>query len=283
MGLLEGKVVLISGAARGQGRSHAVRLAEEGADIIAFDICADIATIPYPLGQWSDLIETAKLVKQAGGRIVISRTDVRDAEAVHTAVDAGVAELGRLDIIIANAGVTSYAPAQELSDQAWRDVIDVDLTGAWNTARAGLRHLLDGGRGGSIIFTSSSMAHYGVSNIAAYSAAKAGLVGLMQSLAVELGPHMIRVNTVHPTGVITPMIRNQATIELFLPGSNLTPETMTDADWDRFKDIARGLNVLPIPWMETVDVSNALIYLTSDQGRYVSGTQLRIDAASAAR
>lgn len=282
MGLLDGKVALVSGAARGQGRSHAVRLAEEGADIIAFDICTDIDSSICGLGTWEELSETAQLVEKHGRRVVRSRTDARDAEAVRAAVDAGVAELGRLDIVVANAGITAYKPVMELTEQIWRDVIDVDLTGAWNTARASLRHILNAGQGGSIVFISSSAALVGCPNLAAYSAAKAGLVGLMQSMAVELGPQRIRVNTIHPTGVDTPMLQNNATYGLFVPDADLS-NGVDDATMERFRTGIIGLNSLPIPWVDPIDISNAVVYLVSDQGRYVSGTQLRVDAACAAK
>jgi SDR family mycofactocin-dependent oxidoreductase len=282
VGLLDGKVALVSGAARGQGRSHAVRLAEEGADIIAFDICTDIDSSICGLGTWEELSETAQLVEKHGRRVVRSRTDARDAEAVRAAVDAGVAELGRLDIVVANAGITAYKPVMELTEQIWRDVIDVDLTGAWNTARASLRHILNAGQGGSIVFISSSAALVGCPNLAAYSAAKAGLVGLMQSMAVELGPQRIRVNTIHPTGVDTPMLQNNATYGLFVPDADLS-NGVDDATMERFRTGIIGLNSLPIPWVDPIDISNAVVYLVSDQGRYVSGTQLRVDAACAAK
>jgi SDR family mycofactocin-dependent oxidoreductase len=282
VGLLDGKVALVSGAARGQGRSHAVRLAAEGADIIAFDICTDIDSSICGLGTWEELSETAQLVEKQGRRIVASRADARDAEAVCATVDAGVAELGRLDIVVANAGITAYKPVMELTEQIWRDVIDVDLTGAWNTARASLRHILNAGQGGSIVFISSSAALVGNPNLAAYSAAKAGLVGLMQSMAVELGPQRIRVNTIHPTGVDTPMLQNDATYGLFMPDADLS-NGVDDATMERFRTGITGVNSLPVPWVDPIDVSNAVVYLVSDQGRYVSGTQLRVDAACVAK
>ncbi|WP_320443197.1 mycofactocin-coupled SDR family oxidoreductase [Rhodococcus opacus] len=207
MGLLDGKVAVISGAARGQGRSHAVRLAEEGADIIAFDICADIDTVPYGLGTREDLDETVVLVEKLGRRIIASQTDVRNFDAVTKVVDDGAAELGGLDIVVANAGITSYYRSEELTPHHWQTVIDVNLTGVWNVARAAVPHLIDRGAG-AMVLVSSSSAHVGLQNLNHYSAAKAGVVGLMQSMAVELGPHMIRVNTVHPTTVKTGMALN---------------------------------------------------------------------------
>ncbi|MDV6242084.1 mycofactocin-coupled SDR family oxidoreductase [Rhodococcus opacus] len=280
MGLLDGKVAVISGAARGQGRSHAVRLAEEGADIIALDICADIDTVPYGLGTREDLDETVVLVKKLGRRIIASQTDVRDFDAVTKVVDDGAAELGGLDIVVANAGITSYYRSEELTPHHWQTVIDVNLTGVWNVARAAVPHLIDRGAG-AMVLVSSSSAHVGLQNLNHYSAAKAGVVGLMQSMAVELGPHMIRVNTVHPTTVKTGMALNQATFDLFLPGTGLSVGSAQDEE--KAADAFKGLNAMPIPWIDPVDISNAIVYLTSDLGRYVTGTQLRVDAGSAAK
>jgi len=281
MGALEGKVALISGAARGQGRSHAVRLAEEGADVIALDLCADVGSVAYPLATEADLAETVAAVEATGRRIVSSVTDVRDGAATAAAVAAGVAELGRLDVVVANAGIVSYFSADELPPQAWKDMIDTNLNGVWNLTSAALRPLIDGGEGGAIVFVSSSAAHVGLAHLAHYSAAKAGLVGLMQSLAIELGPQRIRVNTVHPTAVDTPMVQNEATYALFADGGpvEVTPENPPPA-------IAEGFgnqHALPTLWVDSADVSNAVVFLTGETGRFVTGTQLRVDAGSAAK
>jgi SDR family mycofactocin-dependent oxidoreductase len=283
MGLLEGQVALISGAARGQGRSHAVRLAEEGADIIALDICADIASNPYPLATIADLDETVSMVEAKDRRIVASVTDVRDAGAVRSAVERGVEQFGHVDIVCANAGITAYVRPWEMTDAVWRDVIDTNLTGVWNLVRAALTHMIPAGRGGSIAITSSSAAHIGLANLCAYSAAKAGLVGLMQNLAVELAPYLIRVNTIHPTGVNTAMVHNQATYDIFLPGANLAQDRVPGDQAGAIAAAMAGLNALPIPWVEPVDISNAIVYLASHFGRYVTGTQFRVDAGSATR
>ena len=277
MGLLDGKVALVSGAARGQGRSHAIRLAEEGADIIALDICDDVETVPYSGATPEELADTVAEVEKLNRRIIATQTDVRDVAAVASAVDAGVAELGKLDIVAANAGITSYVRAEEMSIESWQTMIDINLTGIWSVCRAAMPHLIAGG-GGAMILTSSTSAYIGLPNLSHYSAAKAGMVGLMQSLAVELGPHMIRVNTVHPTTVSTPMALNQATYDLFLPGAGLSAESLKDRD--QVAEAFKGLNAMPIPWVEPVDISNALVYLASDMGRYVTGTQLRVDAGS---
>ncbi len=280
-GLLEGKVVAVSGAARGQGRSHCVRLAEEGADVIALDICGQIDTVGYPMSTPEDLAETVRLVEACDQRILATQADVRDSQAVTAAIDAGVSELGRLDVVVANAGIAMFHPATEIDDTIWRDMIDTNLTGVWNVCRAALPHLIEGQRGGSIIITSSSASDIGTPNLAHYSAAKAGLVGLMQSLAVELGPHMIRVNTVHPTGVNTPMVHNDALYNLFMP--NGVGADVQDGGRAQVGAILQSLNALPIPWVEPIDISNAVLFLACDHGRYVTGTQIRVDAGASTK
>jgi (+)-trans-carveol dehydrogenase len=271
MGRVEGKVAFITGAGHGQGRSHAVRLAQEGADIIALDLCAPVDTVPYRMSTDADLEETARLVKAAGQRIVTSRTDVRDFDALKQALDDGVAQLGRLDIVAANAGVVSYGPAAELAERSWQDVIDVNLTGVWHTCKAAIPHLIEGGRGGAMILTSSVAGLKGWENQAHYVSAKHAVIGLMRTLAKELAPHSIRVNTVHPTAVNTDMLLNDYTYKLFRP--ELEAPTLDDA-----KKLFYELNLLPIPWVEAVDISNALLFLASDEARYITGAMLPVDA-----
>jgi len=273
-GRVAGKVALVTGAARGQGRSHAVRLAEEGADIIAVDICGQIGSVPYPMGTEDDLAQTVKDVEALDRRIVACRADVRGYEELDSAVDRGVRELGRLDIVSANAGISGAGRMEDMPEQTWQDVIDVNLTGVWHTAKAAVRHLRAAG-GGSIIITSSVCGLKGMPNIGHYVAAKHGVVGLMRTLALELAPDMIRVNSVHPTSVDTDMIQNSATYELFapdLPADQRTKEVLGA----RFQE----LNALPIPWVEPVDISNAVLWLASDESRYVTGVTLPIDAGS---
>jgi (+)-trans-carveol dehydrogenase len=271
MARLKGKVAFVTGAARGQGRSHAVRLAEQGADIIAVDIASQINTVPYPMATPEDLAQTIKQVEALEQRIVASEVDVRDYDALTTVLDDGVARLGRLDIVAANAGISSFGRAEELSEQAWRDVIDVDLSGVWHTVKAAIPHLRAAG-GGSIIITSSGAGLKGNPNVAHYTAAKHGLVGLMRTLANELAADMIRVNTVHPGSVDTGMIQNQATYQLFLPDhqGEITREEAAPA--------FQAGNALPIPWVEAVDVSNAVLFLASDEARYITGVTLPVDA-----
>jgi SDR family mycofactocin-dependent oxidoreductase len=216
MGRVEGKVAFVTGAARGQGRSHAVRLAEEGADILAVDLCADMANVPYPLATPDDLAETVRQVEALDRRIVARQADVRDLTALKSAVDDGVAELGRLDIVCANVGVNQPAPAQDMDEEVWLDIVDVDLSGVWRTCKVAIPHPIAGG-GGAIVLTSSAAGLKGYANIAHYTAAKHGVVGLTKTLAQELAPHRIRVNTVNPTQVDTPMIMNTSMYRLFCP------------------------------------------------------------------
>ncbi|WP_029429835.1 mycofactocin-coupled SDR family oxidoreductase [Blastococcus sp. URHD0036] len=271
MARLEGKVAFITGAARGQGRSHAVRLAQEGADIIAVDVCQQVETVPYPTATSEDLAETVRQVEALDRRIVAAEVDVRDLAGLTKVVDDAVAELGRLDIVLANAGISTPASTLEMDEETWQTMIDVNLTGQWKTIRAAVPHIVAGGRGGSVVITSSLAAIYANPNTAHYSAAKAGLVMFAKVLAKELAPQNIRVNTIHPTTVATDMILNDATYRLFRPDL----ENATRAD---FEEAALTLNALPVPAMEAVDISNAVLYLVSDDGRYVTGTTHVVDA-----
>jgi (+)-trans-carveol dehydrogenase len=271
-GRVAGKVAFITGAARGQGRSHAIRLAQEGADIIAVDLAGQIGSVPYAMATPDDLAETVKEVEALDRRIVATQADVRDYAAVKAALDGGVAQLGHLDIVSANAGIFSFGPLDQLSETEWQDMIDVNLTGVWHAAKAAIPHLRAAG-GGSMILTSSGLGLEGMPNVGHYVAAKHGIVGLMRTLALELAPDMIRVNSLHPTTVNTDMIQNAATYELFasdLPEAERTPEVVSE----RFQSI----NALPIPWVEPVDISNAVLWLASDEARYVTGVTLPIDA-----
>ena len=271
-GRVAGKVAFITGAARGQGRSHAIRLAQEGADIIAVDVCQDIPGVPYPGATEADLADTAKAVEALDRRIVTAQADVRDYAGLKAALDDGVAQLGRLDIVAANAGIgTSPHLAAELAEDTWRDMVDINLTGVWHTAKAAIPHLSAGGRGGSIVLTSSAAGLMAYPNIAHYVSAKHGVVGLMRTLALELAPQFIRVNSIHPTQVDTPMIQNEATWRLFRP--DLDHPTRAD-----FEPASQAMNALPIPWVDPVDISNAVLFLASDEARYITGVALPVDA-----
>ena len=272
-GRVEGKVAFITGAARGQGRSHAVRLAQEGADIIAVDLAGQVASVPYPMATPEDLDQTVKEVEALDRRIVARQADVRDYAALKSALDEGVAQLGRLDIVCANAGIASFGPADELDETTWRDMIDINLTGMWHTCKAAIPHLVEGGRGGSIVITSSDAGLKGFPNLAHYVSAKHGVVGLMRTLALELAPHMIRVNSLHPTSVNTDMIQNAPTYELFAP--DLAEKDRTK---ERLTERFQAMNALPIPWVEPVDISNAVLFLASDEARYITGVPLPVDA-----
>ncbi|MDV3354483.1 mycofactocin-coupled SDR family oxidoreductase [Dietzia sp. IN118] len=273
MGKLDGKVAFITGAARGQGRSHAVRFAEEGANIIGVDVSAQIDTVPYPTAQPGDLEETVRQVEAAGGRMLASEVDVRDLAALTKAADDGAAEFGRIDIVIANAGISSMAPTLEMDENTWQTMIDINLTGVWKTVRAAVPHIVAGGRGGSVVLTSSLAAMMTNANIAHYTAAKTGMVGLMQVLAKELAPQNIRVNTVHPTTIATDMVLNDATYKLFRP--DLENPTRQD-----FEEAASQMNPLPLPVPESIEITNAVMYLVSDDARYVTGNTHVVDAGA---
>jgi (+)-trans-carveol dehydrogenase len=275
MGVLDGKVAFVTGAARGQGRSHARRLAEEGADIIAIDACATPGWLSYPLASEPDLAQTVKEVEAAGRRIVARRADVRDLGAVRAALDEGVAEFGgRLDIVCANAGIISQPAATwEIDLDQWRELIDVTLTGVFVTIKAAVPHMIAAGNGGSIMLTSSGAALISGGGFADYKAAKSGVLSLTRTLACELAEHFIRVNAICPTAVDTPMIQNEMLYRSFRP----------DLPNPGREDVKAGfqtMNLLPIPWVDAADVSNAIVWLASDAARYITGVTLPVDAGN---
>lgn len=266
VGSLEGRVALITGAARGMGRAHAVRLAGEGADIIAIDICADFESTDYPGATVDDLAETASLVEAQGRRILVREADVRDAAAIDSAVADGLSEFGRIDIVIANAGIIRVTDCEHRR-QTFRDIVEVNLVGAWNTVDAAIPALISGGRGGSIVLTSSTQ---GIKALGtdragpqAYAASKRALVALMQGWATQLAPHSIRVNTIHPSGVATDMILNDATMKL----------VAAEDPW-----IIAQQNALPIPLLQPEDIAGAVAWLVSDAGQFITGTSWPLDA-----
>ncbi|OBK18782.1 mycofactocin-coupled SDR family oxidoreductase [Mycobacterium asiaticum] len=274
-GRVAGKVAFVTGAALGQGRSHAVRLAQEGADIIAIDVCKRVVeTSPIPAATPEDLAETADLVKSYNRQIYTAEVDVRDYDGLKAAVDAGVDQLGRLDIIVANAGIGNGGDTlDQCSEHDWQEMLDVNLSGVWKTVKAGVPHLLAGGRGGSIILTSSVGGLKAYPHCGNYVAAKHGVVGLMRSFAVELGQKMIRVNSVHPTHVSTGMIMNEGTWKMFRPDlENPGPDDMAP--------ICQMFHTLPVPWVDAQDISNAVLFLASDEARYITGVTLPVDAGS---
>jgi SDR family mycofactocin-dependent oxidoreductase len=267
-GRVAGKVAFITGGARGQGRSHAIRLAEEGADIIAVDSFQDYDTVPYPMATQAEMAETVKAVEALDRRIVAARADVRDPAALAAAVDDGVAQLGRLDIVCANAGICIVEAWDQVTPASWQDTLDVNLTGVWNTIAVSAPHLIAAG-GGSIICTSSTAGIKGMPFLASYVAAKHGVVGIARAMANELAAYRIRVNTVHPTGVDTPMGNGLGAI---------------DALKARYPHIAPiYLNTLPVDSVDARDVSNAVLFLASDEARYVTGLEFTVDAGNTIR
>jgi len=275
MGLLDGKVAFVTGAARGQGRSHAVRLAQEGADIIALDACATPGWLSYPLAGEEDLARTAAEVTALGRRIVARKADIRDLAAVESVLADGLTELGgRLDIVAANAAIISWPRDTWTIDPAeFRELIDVTLTGTFLTVKSAVPPMIAAGNGGSIVLTSSGAAITAGKGLADYKAAKAGVLALKDTLACELAEHFIRVNAICPTAVDTPMIQNEALHRAFRP----------DLESPGREDVKAGfaeMNLLPVPWVDPVDVSNALVWLSSDAARYVTGITLPVDAGN---
>jgi (+)-trans-carveol dehydrogenase len=275
MSNLEGKVALVTGAARGQGRSHCLKLAEAGADIIAIDAGAPDPTVTYAMPSLADLEETGELVRKTGRRAVIGQADVADWDQMSAAVDAGVAEFGRIDIVCANAGIFTSGEAWSLPEETWQRMLAVNLTGPWHAAKAAIPTMVEGGRGGSIIITGSTAATKGLPGMAHYAAAKHGVVGLMKTLAIELGPHRIRANVVAPTACGTPMLLNDEIRMLFGGGQMPSEEDF----------VARNVetHLIPTPWIQPEDVSDAVLFLASDASKFVTGTVLKVDAGFTTR
>lgn len=268
---LDGKVALVTGAARGQGRSHAVALATAGAAVIGIDITAPVPPVKYPMATEADLEATVKQVEAVGGQMLGLQADVRDREGLRRAIDAGASEFGGLDIVVANAGIsTGSTPSWEMSDSQWQAVIDVNLTGVWQTTSAAIPHLIKRGPGGSIILISSTAGLRGIPNIAPYVASKHGVVGLTRTLANELARHEIRVNSINPTNVLTPLIDNEATLKTFAP--DVPEPTLADADAK-----LRKINMWDRPYLESQDVSNVVLFLASDLSRYITAAVLPVD------
>lgn len=275
-GRLIGKVALITGAARGIGRAQAVRFAEEGADIVALDLCGPVDTVMVPHSTPADLEHTAALVAEIGGRVHTALVDVRDLDGLQAAIDRGVDRLGGLDAVCATAGITSRAMAVEMDESVWRTMLDVNLTGVWHTCRATAPQLIARGAG-AMVLTNSIAGLRGLVGVAHYTAAKHGVVGLMQTLAHELAPHKVRVNCVHPTNVDTPLIQNDVVRGAFRPDLGRPP---TRAE---FAEAARNMNMLPVPWVDPLDVANAALFLASDEARYITAATLPVDAGASQR
>ena len=270
MGRLDGRVAFVTGAARGQGRAHSVRLAAEGADIIAVDICAGFESVRLTPSTPADLEETARLVEKEGRRIVARQADVRDLDGLQAVFDEGVRELGRIDIVVANAGVLTCAWSWEMTPAQWHEVIDVNLTGVFHTAKVAIPTLIRQGQGGSIVMTSSVAGLYGQPFTISYTAAKHGVVGLVRGLALELSEHNIRVNSIHPTGVRTAMYTEVQDLQALIESRQFTLGPVF-------------MNSLPVEVMEPEDISAVVAFLASDDSKYITGAQVPVDAGKLVR
>lgn len=271
----ERKVAFITGVARGQGRAHAVKLASRGWDVIGIDICADIASMDYPNANEDDLRATVKLVEEAGGSVVAEKGDIRSSEDLRRVLEHGTERFGRVDALLCNAGVIRLSPGGD-REQTWSDIIDVNLTGTWRTIEVVLPAIRSGGRGGSIVITSSTAGLKGMASdkagAQAYTAAKRGLVGLMQSLANQYASERIRVNTIHPTGVVSGMTQNSAMAAL-----------VAQAAQGGANAISQMQNALPIEILQPEDIANAVAWLVSDEAHYITGIQFPLDAGFTVR
>ncbi len=269
MGRLEGKVAFITGAARGQGRAHAVTLAREGAQVVAVDICEQIDGVQYDLATREDLDETVRLVEELDQHCIAITADARDSAQMRAAADHTVAELGGIDVAVVNHGIVMAGTWDQISDEDWDTMIDTNLNAVWRSARAVIPHLIERG-GGALLLTASSAGIRPFYGLTSYTAAKHGVVGLAKALAVELGPHWVRVNAICPGNVDTPMFHNPYIHDMFNGGPGGTRETAVFP--------AQACQLLPIPWYEAEAVSNAVVYLASDEGKYVTGTAFAVDA-----
>jgi (+)-trans-carveol dehydrogenase len=272
MGKLDGKVAIITGGARGQGRSHSVTLAREGADIVAIDICESAGgDLPYELATQADLDETVAQVAALGRRCLGIKADVRDSTQMDAAVERAVAELGRIDIVVANAGICTAQGWEGVDDDVWDKTLETNLTGVWRTVRPTIPHMIEAG-GGAVVMTASMAALRGQPGELPYSTAKAGLFGLMQTLSAELAPNMIRVNAISPGNTASPMFHAQQFVDMFVGHESATLEEL--------KFPSGAMTLMPIPWIEAQDVSNAILFLVSDEARYITGINLSVDGGS---
>jgi SDR family mycofactocin-dependent oxidoreductase len=270
MGKLDGKVALVTGGARGQGRSHALTLAREGADIIICDVADQIETVSYKMATPGQLEETVQLVEALDRRCVAVQADVRDSAQMDSVVERGIAEFGRIDILLANAGIMSHHTIAGMSDEMWQDMVDVNLTGVFNSIRAVLPHMVEQNYG-RIVATSSQAGRVAFPNIGHYVATKWGVLGLVKAVAQEVAAHGINVNAVCPTNVDTDMIQHEAMYRLFLPDA--ANPTREDAE-----PVFAALNAIPVPWIQPQDVSNAILFLVSDEARYITGEEISVAA-----
>lgn len=274
MGRLDGKVAFITGAGRGQGRAHAIRLAEEGADIVALDVLENVPGMPYPMATSADRDATVAAVEATGRGILFEKADVRDLARLTEVADLGRERFGHIDVVVANAGAGSPAVSYEMSERTFSDTVDRFLTSTWRTVRAVAPGMIEAGRGGSIILISSTSGLVGVPGMAHYVAAKHGVTGLMKALAIDLGPFDIRVNAVATSNVNTPMIRNPAIRNAWAG--------RPDATDDEVVREMSAMHILDVPWIEPVDVSHAVLWLASEEARYVTGSTVPVDAGALA-
>lgn len=270
MGRVDGKIAFITGGARGQGRAHAIRLAEEGADIFIIDaVGSNVETSPAPLANPEDLEETVRAVEALGRRVIGQAADVRDQDAVNAAVQRAITELGDIDIAIVNHGIAGYGRSWELTEQQWQDMLDVNLTGVWHTTKALIPPMIAAGKGGSIILTSSVAGVVGMRHMSHYSSSKHGVIGLMRSLSKELGAESIRVNAILPGSVPTPMVTSEGVQALFNPDDPAT---------EPLRNAFNSHNAMAVEWLDPRDIANAALWLGSDEARYVTGVPLPVDA-----
>jgi SDR family mycofactocin-dependent oxidoreductase len=274
---LQDRVAVVTGAARGQGKAHALRLAAEGADVVMLDAVKDIHTVSYSMPSASELEAAAQEVRALGRTAVTVEADVRDVDAVVAGIAAATEHFDRLDVLVANAGVLGSAkPSWEMTLTEWNAVLETNLTGVWASTKACIPKMIDAGNGGSVILISSIAGLRGVPGVANYVSAKFGVVGLSGSLANEVAEHHIRVNTVHPTNVRTPMIDNPTSARIFRP--DLQDPTLDDG-----VEVLSRINLLPVPWIESSDVADAVVWLASDESRYVTGATIPVDAGMLAK
>jgi len=266
---LAGKVAVVTGAALGQGRQHVLRLVQEGVAVVAIDLARPDSASIHPLGTSVDLESLRTEVNALGGTVVIHECDVTAREQMRAIGQSTFDTFGRIDIVIANAALFNVAPAMDFTGDQWDRSISVTLTGAWNTFVSFIPHMITAGNGGSVISIGSTAASKGIAGLAAYVSAKHGLLGLTKTLAIELGPHFIRANMISPTSTNTTMLKNEETMKLFTGGV---------FDQERFEEVCKATHVIPVPWVEVDDISNAMLFLASDLSRFITGSTLPVDA-----
>ncbi len=272
---LTGRVAVVTGAARGQGRSHAQALAEAGADVVLTDVCRDIGSVPYPLATEDELTETARLVEKSGRRAVVVTADVRRRDDMERVIATALEELGGLDIVVANAGICGFGQMPTLTEAQWDDMLAVNLTGVFNTFRAAVPHLVAQGRG-RLIATSSGAGRTGTPNLSHYAATKWGVIGFVKSVALEVAASGVTANIVCPATVDTPMVHNEALYSLFAPDIEVRTK---DAVRPRYE----AMNPMRVPWLDPIEISHAVLFLASDRAGFISGETIEVSAGGSAQ